>query len=320
MICFKSQECYPKAHLTSKSFRFVVFRPFSVFFRPPKSNYLFKPLGLTCPKANLTSKGFRFVVFIPMICFESQECYPKAHLTSKSFRFVVFRPFSVFFRPPKSNYLFQPLPDMSRLLKKKAIPMICFESQECYPKAHLTSKSFRFVVFRPFSVFFRPPKKQLPISPHVPLISPSTFPFVFLSCPLSYVPFCLLFCFMFLKTIILFLIRVRFIFLSFSFVFLSFPFYFLLCSFHFNFNFPIFSFCFPSISFQSNPHIPLWSSWIDYFSLPTMKIVTCMVLRLSFFWGDPIVLRCFVSIAKAFRPLLTKVVVAYFDGTSYKYY
>ena len=152
MICFKSQECYPKAHLTSKSFRFVVFRPFSVFFRPPKSNYLFKPLP---HMSRLLRKKA-----IPMICFEFQKCYPKAHLPSKSCRFVVFRPFSVIFRPPKSNYLFQPLPHMSRLLKKKAIPMICFESQEYYPKAHLTSKSFRFVVFRPFSVFFRPPKSN----------------------------------------------------------------------------------------------------------------------------------------------------------------
>ena len=56
-------------------------------------------------------------------------------------------------------------------------------------------------------------------------------------------------------------------------------------------------------------YIYLWSSWL--------KVVAyIMVLRLSFFGGGPIVLRCFVSIAKAFRPLLTKVVVAYFDGTS----
>ena len=48
-----------------------------------------------------------------------------------------------------------------------------------------------------------------------------------------------------------------------------------------------------------------------------MKVVTYMVLRLWFFGGH-IVLRCFVSIAKAFQPLLTKVVVAYFDGTSYE--
>ena len=158
MICFKFQECYPKAHPTSKSFRFVVFRPFSVFFRPPKSNYLFQPLP---HMSKLLKKKA-----VPMICFKSQECYPKAHPTSKSFRFVVFRPFSVFFRPPKSNYLFQPLPHMSRLLKKKAIPMICFQSQECYPKAHhLTSKSFRFVVFRPFSVFFRPPKSNYLFQP-----------------------------------------------------------------------------------------------------------------------------------------------------------
>ena len=115
MIWFESQECYPKAHLTSKSFRFVVFRPFSVFFRPPKSNYLFKPLSHM-------SRLFKKKA-IPMICFESQECYPKAHLTSKSFRFVVFRPFSFFFRPPKSNCLCKPLPHMSKLLKKKAIPM-----------------------------------------------------------------------------------------------------------------------------------------------------------------------------------------------------
>ena len=145
MIWFESQECYPKAHLTSKSFRFVVFRPFSVFFRPPKSNYLFKPLPHM-------SRLFKKKA-IPMICFESQECYPKAHLTSKSCRFVVFRPFSVLFRPPKSNYLFKPLPHMSQPLKKKAIPMTWFESQECYPKAHLTSKSFRFVVHRPFRSF-----------------------------------------------------------------------------------------------------------------------------------------------------------------------
>ena len=157
MICFKSQECYPKAHLTSKSFRFVVFRPFSVFFRPPKSNYLFKPLP---HMSRLLRKKA-----IPMICFEFQKCYPKAHLTSKSFRFVVFRPFSVFFRPPKSNYLFQPLPHMSRLLKKKAIPMICFEFQNCYPKAHLTSKSCRFVVFRPFWVIFRPSKSNYLFQP-----------------------------------------------------------------------------------------------------------------------------------------------------------
>ena len=157
MICFESQECYPKAHLTSKSFRFVVFRPFSVFFRPPKSNYLFKPLP---HMSKLLKKKA-----VPMIWFESQECYPKAHLTSKSFRFVVFRPFSVIFRPPKSNCLFKPLPHMSKLLKKKAIPMIWFESQECYPKAHLTSKSFRFVVFRPFSVFFRPPKSNYLFKP-----------------------------------------------------------------------------------------------------------------------------------------------------------
>ena len=157
MICFESQECYPKAHLTSKSFRFVVFRPFSVFFRPPKSNYLFQPLP---HMSKLIKKKA-----IPMICFKSQECYPKAHLTLKSFRFVGFRPFSVFFRPPKSNYLFQPLPHMSKLLKKKAIPMICFGSQECYPKAHLTSKSFRFAVFRPFSVFFRPPKSNYLFKP-----------------------------------------------------------------------------------------------------------------------------------------------------------
>ena len=111
----------------------MVFRPFSVFFRPPKSNYLFKPL----PHMSRLLKENA----IPMICFESQECYPKAHLTSKSFRFVVFRPFSVIFRPPKSNCLFKPLPHMSKLLKKKAIPTICFEYQECYPKAHLTSKS-----------------------------------------------------------------------------------------------------------------------------------------------------------------------------------
>ena len=307
MICFEPQECYPKAHLTSKSFRFVVFRPFSVFFRPPKTNCLFQPLP---HMSRLLKKKA-----IPMIWFESQECYPKAHLTSKSSRFVVFRPFSVIFRPPKSNCLFKPLPHMSRPLKKKAIPMIRFESQECYPKAHPTSKSFRFLVFKAFSVLFRPPKKQLPVSPHVPFISPSTFPFVFLSCPLMLLlAFCFVSCSF--ETVTLFLKRVHFIFLSFPFVFLSFPFHFLLCSFHFNFNFPIFSFCFPSISFQSNPHIPLWSSWIDYFSLPAMKIVTCMVLRLSFFGGGPIVLRCFVSIAKAFRPLLTKVVVAYFDGTS----
>ena len=152
MICFESQECYPKAHLTSKSFRFVLFRPFSVLFRPPKSNYLFKLLPHMFRP--LKKKA------IPMICFESQECYPKAHLISKIFRFVLFRPFSVLFRPPKSNYLFKLLPHMSRPLKKKAIPMICFESQECYPKAHLTSKSFRFVLFRPFSVLFRPPKSN----------------------------------------------------------------------------------------------------------------------------------------------------------------
>ena len=152
MICFESQECYPKAHLTSKSFRFVLFRSFSVLFRPPKSNYLLKLLPHMFRP--LKKKA------IPMICFESQECYPKAHLTSKSFRFVLFRPFSVLFRPPKSNYLFKLLPHMSRPLKKKAIPMICFESQECYPKAHLTSKSFRFVLFRPFSVLFRPPKSN----------------------------------------------------------------------------------------------------------------------------------------------------------------
>ena len=91
---------------------------------------------------------------------ESQECYPKSHLTSKSFRFVLFRPFSVLFRLPKSNYLFKLLPHMSRPLKKKAIGMICFESQEWYPKADLTSKSFRFVLFRPFSVLFRPPKSN----------------------------------------------------------------------------------------------------------------------------------------------------------------
>ena len=134
-----------------------VFRPFSVFFRPPKSNYLFKPLP---HMSRLLQKKA-----IPTICFESQECYSKAHLTSKSFRFVVFRPFSVFFRPPKSNYLFKPLPHMSRLLQKKAIPMICFESQQCYPKAHLTSKTFRFVVFRPFSVTFRPPKSNYLFKP-----------------------------------------------------------------------------------------------------------------------------------------------------------
>ena len=157
MICFESQECYPKAHLTSKSFRFVVFRPFSVFFRPPKSNCLFKPL----PHMSKLLKEKA----IPMICFEFQECYPKAHLTSKSFRFVVFRPFSVIFRPPKSNCLFKPLPHMSRLLKKKAIPMIWFESHGCYPKAHLTLKSLRFVVFRPFSVFFRPPKSNCLFKP-----------------------------------------------------------------------------------------------------------------------------------------------------------
>ena len=159
MICFESQERYPKAHLTSKSFRFVVFRPFSVFFRPPKSNYLFKPLphmSRLLKKKAIPTQCFEaeecypealhfwfsdlFRSFsdhlkattcfnlcltwlncsIPMICFESQECYPKAHLTSNSFRFVVFRPFSVFFRPPKSNYLFKPLPHMSRLLKKES--------------------------------------------------------------------------------------------------------------------------------------------------------------------------------------------------------
>ena len=157
MIWFESQECYPKAHLTSKSFRFVVFRPFSVFFRPPKSNYLLKPL----PHISRLLKEKA----IPTICFESQGCYPKARLTSKRFRFVVFGPFSVIFRPPKSNCLFKPLPHMSRLLKKKAIPMICFESLECYPKAHLTSKSFRFVVFRPFSVFFRPPNSNCLFKP-----------------------------------------------------------------------------------------------------------------------------------------------------------
>ena len=157
MVLNLQKECYPKAHLTSKSSRFVVFRPFSVFFRPPKSNCLFKPLP---HMSRLLKKKA-----IPMIWFESQECYPKAHLTSKSFRFVVFRPFSVFFRPPKSNYLFKPLPHMSRLFKKKAIPMICFESQECYPKAHLTSKSFRFVLFRPFSVLFRPPKSNCLFKP-----------------------------------------------------------------------------------------------------------------------------------------------------------
>ena len=135
----------------------MVFRPFSVFFRPPTSNYVFKPLP---HMSRLLKKKA-----IPVICFESQECYPKAHLTSKSLRFVVFRLFSVTFRPPKSNYLFQPLPHMSRLLQKKAIPRICFESQECYLEAHLTPKTFRFVVFRPFSVFFRPPKSKYLFQP-----------------------------------------------------------------------------------------------------------------------------------------------------------
>ena len=157
MICFESQECYPKAHLTSKSFRFVLFRPFSVLFRPPKCNYLFKLWPHMSRPLNKKAIG--------MICFESQEWYQKAHLTSKSFRFVLFRPFSVLFRPPKSNYQFKPLPHMSRPLKKQAIPMIYFESQECYPKAHLTSKSFRFVLFRPFSVLFRPPIRFLVFRP-----------------------------------------------------------------------------------------------------------------------------------------------------------
>ena len=157
MQCFEAEECYPKAHLTSKSFRFVVFRPFSVFCRPPKRNYLFQPLP---HRSRLLKKKA-----IPVICFQSQECYPKAHLTPKSFRFVVFRPFSVFFRPPKSNYLLNLCLTCLDCSKKKAIPMICFESQECYPKAHLTSKSFRFVVFRPFSVFFRPPKSNYLFQP-----------------------------------------------------------------------------------------------------------------------------------------------------------
>ena len=209
MICFESQECYPKAHPTSESFRFVVFRPFSIFFRPPKSNYLFQPLP---HMSRLIKKKA-----IPMICFKSQESFPKAHLTSKSFRFVVFRPFSVFFRPPKSNYLFKPLPHMSRLLKKKPFQwyvlnlknatqkptwlqkvsdlwfwdlfrsfsdhlkattcfnlcLTCLDCSKRKPfqwyvlnlknatlKPTRPQKAFRFVVFRPFSVFFRPPKSN----------------------------------------------------------------------------------------------------------------------------------------------------------------
>ena len=66
-------------------------------------------------------------------------------------------PFRSFSDHLTSNYLFKPLPHMSRPLQKKAISMICFESQECDPKAHRTSKSFRFVLFRPISALFRPP-------------------------------------------------------------------------------------------------------------------------------------------------------------------
>ena len=83
----------------------------------------------------------------------------------------------------------------------------------------------------PFRSFSDHLKSNYPFRPHVSFIFPSTFPFVFLSCPLM---FLLAFCFVscFFQTVTLFLIRMHFIFLSFPL---------------FSFHLPFISFCVPFI-------------------------------------------------------------------------
>ena len=88
----------PKAHMTSKGFRFVAFRPFSVFFRPPKKElpvYAFwkrKPFQwYVWNLKNATQKPTR-----PQ---KAADLWFSDHL--------------------KSSYLFKPLPHMSKLLKRK---------------------------------------------------------------------------------------------------------------------------------------------------------------------------------------------------------